>query len=85
MPKVARIIVIEGTTLVVPQYVNRTQSGWQVRVRGVESVHMADAHYASPEAALQAASSAVAPMLAERSSRRKRQTLQRCDEHAQNS
>lgn len=72
MAKLIRIADTDGATLTVPQYVNRTVSGWQVRVRGVASQHFADAHYGSVAEALTAATRAVEPMLAERLNREKR-------------
>ena len=67
MAKLIRIANAEGATLTVPQYVNRTVSGWQVRVRGVASQHFADAYYGGAAQALSAAAKAVEPMLSERS------------------
>ncbi len=42
MARMDRVIEIGGATMSVPQYVNRTVSGWQVRVRGLPSQHFAD-------------------------------------------
>lgn len=50
-----RVIEIGGATMSVPQYVNRTVSGWQVRVRGLPSQHFADSHHGGPSGALHAA------------------------------
>ena len=69
MAKLIRVADADGATLTVPQYVNRTVSGWQVRVRGVASQHFADAHYGSAAEALTAAAKAVEPLVAERLNR----------------
>lgn len=53
-----RVIEIGGAMLSVPQYVNRTVSGWQVRVRGLPSQHFADSHHGGPSGALDAAARA---------------------------
>ena len=45
MARLNRVLTINGQQLAVPQYVNRTVSGWQVRVRGVPSIHFADDIY----------------------------------------
>lgn len=49
--------------LSVPQYVNRTVSGWQVRVRGLPSQHFADSHYGGPSGALDAAARAAGALV----------------------
>lgn len=66
MAKLSRVAEINGATLTVPQYVNRTESGWQVRVRGVPSQHFADAHYGGVEEALVAASGAISSLVRSR-------------------
>ena len=53
-----RVIEIGGAMLGVPQYVNRTVSGWQVRVRSLPSQHFADSHHGGPSGALHAAARA---------------------------
>ncbi len=63
MAKLSRIALVDGATLTVPQYVNRTESGWQVRVRGVPSQHFADAHFGCAKQALAEAAQAVPPLL----------------------
>lgn len=72
MAKLIRIADANGATLTVPQYVNRTVSDWQVRVRGVASQHFADGHYGSAAESLDAAAKAVEPLVAERLNRQKR-------------
>lgn len=69
MAKLMRIAEANGATITVPQYVNRTVSGWQVRVRGVPSQHFADAHYGSAADALTAASKVVELLITERLNR----------------
>lgn len=44
MARLVRTIEISGRILTVPQYLNRTVSGWQVRVRHQPSQHFADAY-----------------------------------------
>lgn len=66
MPRLDRIIMLDERQFRVPQYVNRTVSGWQVRVRGVASRHYADAHYESSAHALKAASQEVNSLLVAR-------------------
>lgn len=63
MARMDRVIEIDSTTLYVPQFVNRTVSGWQVRVRGLPSQHFADAHHGGPSAALDAAARAAGVLL----------------------
>lgn len=58
MARMDRVIEIGGATMSVPQYVNRTVSGWQVRVRGLPSQHFADSHHGGPSGALSAAARA---------------------------
>ena len=55
MARMDRVIEIGGAMLGVPQYVNRTVSGWQARVRGLPSQHFADLHHGGPSGALHAA------------------------------
>ncbi|WP_139222956.1 hypothetical protein [Paracidovorax wautersii] len=69
--KLVRIADVDGVRLNVPPYVNRTVSGWQVRVRGVASEHFADLHYGSAAESLSAAARAVEQHLAERLQREK--------------
>lgn len=63
MAKLERSITVGNQILYVPQYVNRTVSGWQVRVRGVPSQHFSDAYYDDAAQALGAAARAVDPLL----------------------
>ncbi|MFA7531708.1 MAG: hypothetical protein WCY98_08510 [Castellaniella sp.] len=56
--RMKRVIQIDGAMLSVPQYVNRTVSGWQARVRGLPSQHFADLHHGGPSGALDAAARA---------------------------
>lgn len=58
MARMDRVIEMGGATLSVPQYVNRTVSGWQVRVRGLPSQHFADSYHGGPSGALDAAARA---------------------------
>lgn len=69
--KLVRTADVDGVRLSVPQYVNRTVSGWQVRVRGIASEHFADSHYGSAAESLSAAARAVELHLAERLQRAK--------------
>lgn len=71
MAKLARMIEIDGQAVNVPPYVNRTASGWQVRVRNVESQHFADAHYGGAIQSLAAASLQVRGMLLTRTTKEK--------------
>lgn len=66
MARLVRTIEISDRVLTVPQYVNRTVSGWQVVVRGLPSRHVADKHVGDAEQALGAAASAVGPLLNQR-------------------
>lgn len=52
MARLERSITIDGQVLNVPQYLNRTVSGWQVRVRDQPSQHFADAHHGGAAQAL---------------------------------
>lgn len=63
MFKLKRVAEIEGVTVTVPQFVNRTESGWQVRVRGVPSQHFADAYYGGAVKSLAAAALEAGPMV----------------------
>jgi hypothetical protein len=63
MAKLNRVAEFGGAILTVPQFVNRTESGWQVRVRGVPSQHFADAHYGGAKQALAEAAQAVPPLV----------------------
>ena len=56
MVRLNKNIELQGETLKVPQYVNRTVSGWQVRIRGIPSQHFADRAYGGPRYSLQEAS-----------------------------
>lgn len=56
MARLNKTIELQGETLKVPQYVNRTVSGWQVRIRGIPSQHFADRAYGGPRYSLQEAS-----------------------------
>ena len=67
MARLARYITIDGQVLKVPQYLNRTVSGWQVRVRDQPSQHFADAHYGGAGQALTAAAQEVGTLLEQRS------------------
>ena len=66
MPKLTRVAEVNGEPVIVPQYVSRTESGWQSRVRGVPSQHFADAYYGGASQALAAAALAVGPMVRSR-------------------
>lgn len=66
MSKLRRVAEVEGATVSVPQFVNRTKSGWQVRVRGVPSQHFADAYYGGAVKSLAAAAQDVGPMVRSR-------------------
>ncbi|KLR57306.1 hypothetical protein [Diaphorobacter sp. J5-51] len=68
MARSTKVIEVNGETLEVPMYVNRTRSGWQARVRhaiGTASQHFADAHYGGARQSLQAAADAVKRFLAQ--------------------
>lgn len=69
MLKLVRIADVDGESLNVPQYMNRTVSGCQVRVRGIASEHFSDSHYGSAAESLAAAAKAVEQHVAERLSR----------------
>lgn len=56
MVRLDKTIELQGETLKVPQYVNRTVSGWQVRICGIPSQHFADKAYGGPRYSLQEAS-----------------------------
>lgn len=56
MARLNKTIELQGEMLTVPQYVNRTISGWQVRIRGIPSQHFADRAYGGPRYSLQEAS-----------------------------
>jgi hypothetical protein len=66
MPRLERTIKIDGQILMVPQYLNRTVSGWQVRVRHQPSQHFADAYFGGATQALTAAAGAVNALLTQR-------------------
>lgn len=66
MAKLARVISIEGQYVTVPEFVNRTVCGWQVRVRGVPSQHFADDQYGGVAHSLAAAAAAVPGMKKDR-------------------
>ncbi len=54
--QIQRVAIIDGKTHVLPLYVNRTVSGWQVRVsKNAASQHFADADYGGPVLSLTAA------------------------------
>lgn len=55
MARLNKTIELQGEMLKVPQYVNRTVSGWQVRIRGIPSQHFADSAYGGPRCSLQEA------------------------------
>lgn len=67
MARLERYITIDGQVLKVPQYLNRTVSGWQVRVRNQPSQHFADAHHGGAAQALATASEVVGTLLELRS------------------
>lgn len=69
MSKLDRLIEIDGRYLKVPPFVNRTNCGWQTRVRGVPSRHFADAAYGGATESLSEAAKAVQAMLAKRDSK----------------
>ncbi len=73
MARLVRTIEISGRIFTVPQYVNRTVSGWQVVVRGLPSRHFADQHYGDATQALIAASRAVGPLLDQRAANKSQQ------------
>lgn len=66
MARLERTIKIDGQILMVPQYLNRTVSGWQVRVRHQPSQHFADAYFGGATQALTAAAGAVNALLTQR-------------------
>lgn len=67
MARLERSITIDGQVLNVPQYLNRTVSGWQVRVRDQPSQHFADAHHGGAAQALAIAAEVVYALLEQRS------------------
>ncbi len=73
MARLVRTIEISGRILTVPQYVNRTVSGWQVVVRGLPSRHFADRHFGDAAQALVAASREVGPLLDQRAANKSQQ------------
>ena len=80
MPRLERTIKIDGQILMVPQYLNRTVSGWQVRVRHQPSQHFADAYFGGATHALTAAAGAVNALLAQRAASESRNAVPREEE-----
>jgi hypothetical protein len=80
MARLERTIKIDGQILMVPQYLNRTVSGWQVRVRDQPSQHFADAYFGGAAQALTAAAGAVNALLAQRAASESRNAVPREEE-----
>ncbi len=80
MARLERTIKIDGQILMVPQYLNRTVSGWQVRVRDQPSQHFADAYFVGAAQALTAAAGAVNALLAQRAASESRNAVPREEE-----
>ena len=80
MPRLERTIKIDGQILMVPQYLNRTVSVWQVRVRHQPSQHFADAYFGGATQALTAAAGAVNALLTQRAASESRNAVPREEE-----